>query len=253
MAGMRPFVDLGTASFSYLAWSQVVNEAAIARYMSNGMVSAPVVFHMLAGVRGGGAAQHSNSPQSMLCNAPGLEIVAPATPEDAYALTRAAFQSDNPTVIINHARLLATEGEVPDKPKPAKIGEAMVRRSGGDVTIVASSLMVSYSLAAAEALAKDGIAAEVVDMRTLVPLDRDTVLGSVGRTGRLVVVDECPLHCGYASEIAATVAEHGFDLLKKPIQRVTRPHIPVPFSAELEAAVTPNADKIAAAARRIMG
>jgi acetoin:2,6-dichlorophenolindophenol oxidoreductase subunit beta len=253
MAGMRPFVDLGTGSFSFLAWSQVINEAAISFYMSGGRIPVPVTFHLLHGVRGGGAAQHSHSPQAMMGNAPGLEIVAPSCAADAYGLTRAAFASNNPTVIVSHAKLLGIESEVPDHRAPIPLARAGIKRHGRDATIVANSLMTHYSLAAAEALTRDGIEAEVVDLRTLAPLDEDTILDSVGRTGRLVVVDEAPLRCGIASEIAATVAEHGFGLLQAPIARVTRAHVPVAYSPPVEAAITPDADKIAAAVRRVLG
>jgi pyruvate dehydrogenase E1 component beta subunit len=252
MAGMRPFVDLGTASFAYLAWSQLVNEAAVGAYMSNGRIAVPVTFHFLHGVRGGGAAQHSASPQAMLCNAPGLEIVAPATALDVYGLVRAAIESANPTVIANHAKLLPIESEMPEK-RRVPIGHADVKRRGRDITVVANSLMVHESLAAAAALAGEGIDVEVVDLRTLAPLDEETMLQSVAKTGRMVVVDECPLRCGIASEVAATVAERGFDLLKAPIARVTRAQAPVPYSLPLEEAVTPDAAKVAAAVRRVCG
>jgi acetoin:2,6-dichlorophenolindophenol oxidoreductase subunit beta len=252
MAGARPFVDLGTGSFPYLAWSQIVNEAAVAHYMSGGRITVPVTFHLLHGVRGGGAAQHSHSPQAMLCNAPGLEIVVPATAADVYGLVRTAFASANPTVVVSHARLLGIESEMPADQAPIPFGRADMKRSGRDVTIVANSLMVHESLAAAADLARDGVEAEVVDLRTVAPLDERTILDSLARTGRLVVVDECPLRCGIASEVAASVAEHGFELLKAPIQRVTRAQVPVPYSAPLEAAVTPDAGKIVAAVRRVL-
>jgi acetoin:2,6-dichlorophenolindophenol oxidoreductase subunit beta len=252
MAGARPFVDLGTGSFPYLAWSQIVNEAAVAHYMSGGRITVPLTFHLLHGVRGGGAAQHSHSPQAMMCNAPGLEIVVPATATDVYGLVRTAFASVNPTVIVSHAKLLGIEGEVAADKQPIPFGRADVKRSGRDVTIVASSLMVHVSLAAAAELAHDGIEAEVVDLRTVAPLDERTILDSVAHTRRLVVVDECPLRCGIASEVAATVAEHGFELLKAPIQRVTRAQVPVPYSPPLEAAVTPDAAKVVAAVRQVV-
>jgi acetoin:2,6-dichlorophenolindophenol oxidoreductase subunit beta len=252
MAGVRPFVDLGTGSFPYLAWSQIVNEAAVGHYMSGGKITVPVTFHLLHGVRGGGASQHSHSPQAMMCNAPGLEIAVPATAADVYGLVRSAFISSNPTVIVSHAKLLGIEGEMPADKAPIPFGRAEVKRNGRDVTIVANSLMVHYSLAAAADLARDGIEAEVVDLRTVAPLDEKAILDSVARTRRLVVVDECPLRCGIASEVAATVAEHGFGLLAAPIQRVTRAQVPVPYSTPLEAAVTPDAAKIAAAARRVV-
>jgi pyruvate dehydrogenase E1 component beta subunit len=253
MAGMRPFVDLGTASFSFLAWSPVINEGPIAHYMSGGRISVPVTFHLLHGVRGGGAAQHSQSPQSMMANAPGLEIAVPSTAADVYGLVRSAFMSNNPTVIASHAKLLGIETEVPRDKKPIPFGRATVTRRGKDVTVVANSLMAHYSLAAAETVAKEGIDVEIVDLRTLAPLDEDAILESVGRTGRLVVVDECPPRCGFASEVSATVVERGFDLLKAPIRRVTRAHVPVPYSAPLEAEVTPDPAKIAAAVRHVVG
>lgn len=252
MAGMRPFVDLGTGSFSYLAWSQITNEAAVAHYMTNGRLTAPVTFHLLHGIRGGGAPQHSQSPHAMLWNAPGLEIAAPSTAADVYGLIRTALASPNPTVVVSHAKLLGIETEVPEKKFPIPFGRADIKRRGRDVTVVATSLMVHYCLAAAEALAKEGIDVEVVDPRTLVPLDEKTILDSVSRTGRLVVVDECPLRGGIASEIAATVAERGFRHLKAPIVRVTRPDVPVPYSLPLENFITPDPEKIAAAVRRVL-
>jgi len=252
MAGVRPFVDLGTGSFPYLAWSQIVNEAAVGHYMSGGKITVPVTFHLLHGVRGGGASQHSHSPQAMMCNAPGLEIAVPATAADVYGLVRSAFASANPTVIVSHAKLLGIESEVAVDRQPIPFGRAEVKRGGRDVTIVANSLMVHYSLAAAAELARDGMDADVVDLRTVAPLDERAILDSVARTGRLVVVDECPLRCGIASEVAAIVAEHGFGLLRAPVQRVTRAQVPVPYSPPLEAAVTPDAAKIAAAARRVL-
>ena len=252
MAGMRPFVDLGTGSFTYLAWSQITNEAAVAHYMSNGRLTAPVTFHMLHGVRGGGAPQHSQSPHAMLWNAPGLEIAAPSTAADVYGLIRTALASPNPTVVVSHAKLLGIETVVPEQKSPIPFGRADIKRAGRDVTVVATSLMVHYCLAAAEALAREGIDVEVVDPRTLVPLDEKTILDSVSRTGRLVVVDECPLRAGIASEIAATVAERGFRYLKAPIVRVTRPDVPVPYSLPLENFVTPDPEKIASAVRRVL-
>ncbi|OGA23287.1 MAG: hypothetical protein A3I01_01530 [Betaproteobacteria bacterium RIFCSPLOWO2_02_FULL_65_24] len=252
MAGMRPFVDLGTASFSFLAWSQITNEAAVAHYMSCGHLRAPVTYHMLHGVRGGGAAQHSQSPQAMLWNAPGLEIVAPSCAADVYGLVRTALASPNPTVMVSHAKLLGVESDVPQQRAPIPFGKADIKRRGRDVTVVANSLMAHYSLIAAEALAKEGIEVEVVDPRTLVPLDEKTILDSVARTGRLVVVDECPLRGGIASEIAATVAERGFRALKAPIARVARADVPVPYSLPLEEFVTPDPGKIATAVRRVL-
>lgn len=251
MAGARPLIDLSTGSFAYLAWSQMVNEAAVAHYMSNGAIRVPVVFHMLHGIRGGGAPQHSHSPQAMLWNAAGLEIVLPSTPRDVQGLLRQAFLSDNPTVFIDHAKLMGTTGAVPDDDAPIPFGVADVKREGRDATVVATSWMVHEALAAAKTLADDGIEIEVVDPRTLSPFDSKTILDSVSRTGRLVVADECNLRCGVAAEIAAVVADEGFDMLKAPIVRVGRPDVPVPFSPPLEDEIRPKAADIVAAVRRV--
>jgi pyruvate/2-oxoglutarate/acetoin dehydrogenase E1 component len=253
MAGARPFVDIGTASFSYVGWSPLVNEAAVARHMSGGQLRVPVVYHMLHGLRGGGAAQHSHSPQAMLWNAAGLEIVVPSSPYDVKGLLRTAIKSDNPTVFIDHARLMDIEGPVPEGDYSVPFGRADIKRPGRNVTVVATSYVVHAALAAAERLAAEGIEVEVVDPRTLVPLDHGTILDSVGRTGRLVVVDETNLSCGVASEISAIVAEEGFSLLRAPILRVARPNVPTPFSKPLEDAITPTADRVCAAVRKVLG
>ncbi len=252
MAGARPFVDLGTGSFTYVGWSPLCNEAAVACHMSNGQLRVPVVYHTLHGLRVGGAAQHSHSPQAMLWNAAGLEIVLPSSPYDVKGLLRSAIKSNNPTVFVNHARLMDLEGEVPEHDYEVPFGRADIKRPGRDVTVIATSYVVHAALAAAETLAKEGIEVEVVDPRTIVPLDRDTILASVGRTGRLVVVDETNLSCGIASEFSAIVAEEGFKSLRAPIIRVARPNVPTPFSRPLEEAITPTAEKVCAAVRRVM-
>jgi len=252
MAGARPFVDIGTASFVYVGWSPLVNEAPLIHYMTGGQIRVPMVVHMLHGIRGGGAAQHSGSPQAMLWNVPGLEIVTASTPHDIKGLLRTAIRSDNPTIVLDHAKLLAVEGPVPEEDYEIPFGQADIKRAGRDVTLVAGSWMLHVALAAAERLAGEGIEVEVVDPRTLVPLDHATILDSVGRTGRLVVLDETHLSCGVASEIAAIVAEEGFDGLRAPIVRVARPDVPMPFSPPLEAALTPSAEHVVAAVHRVM-
>ena len=253
MAGLRTFFHFGTASFAYEAWNQIVNEAATVHYMSGGQLTAPVTFHMFHGVRGGGAPQHSHSPQAMYANCPGLEVVLPSSPRDVKGLIRTALKSDNPTLVINHTKLLGLEGEVPDGDFDIPFGEAEVKRLGGDVTIVATSRMVQVALEAAEILAKDDkIEAEVVDPRCAVPLDKAAICASVAKTGRLVVADEGTLMCSIASEIAAVVAEEAFSDLKAPIKRVGRTASPVPFSPPLEDAVTPSAADIMDAVRAVL-
>ncbi len=253
MAGGRPFVDIGTASFVFEAWSQIVNEAANAHYMSGGQITVPIVFHMLHGLRGGGAAQHSHSPQAMMWNNPGLEIVLPASPRDAKGLLNTAIASDNPTIVLDHAKLLGIEGEVPDGDYKIPFGVADVKREGSDVTVVATSRMVQVALEAADRLSGDGIDVEVVDPRTIVPLDKEAICASVEKTGRLVVADETNVSCGIASEISAMVAEQAFSSLRAPIMRVARPDVTMPFSPPLEDHLTPSADKIVDAVMKTLG
>jgi pyruvate dehydrogenase E1 component beta subunit len=252
MAGLRPFVHFGTAAFAFEAVNQIVNEAGNAHYMSGGQITAPVIYHLFHGIRGGGGPQHSHSPQAMYANAAGLQILLPASPADMQGLLRTAFKSNNPTLLFSHTKLLGVTGAVPEGDFAIPLGVAEVKRKGKDVTIVATSLMVQEALKAAEILAEDMIEAEVVDPRTAVPLDRAGICESVRRTGRLVVVDEANLTCSIASEIAASVAEQAFASLKAPILRVARPDAPVAFSPPLEKAVTPSSDKIVAAVRKVM-
>jgi len=244
MAGLRAIVDVTTASFLFQAFPQVVNEAANACYMSGGQIHVPVVFHTLHGIRGGGAAQHSHSPQAMLWNAPGLEIALPSSPRDVKGLLKAAAGRDNPIVFVDHAKLFEVRGPVPEGDYVIPFGQADVKRSGRDVTVVATSLMVQRALKASTELATKGIEVEVVDPRTLVPLDKKSILDSVAKTGRLVVVDECHRSCGVAAEIAAMVAEEGFAHLKAPIKRVTTLDVPIPFSRPLETYVEVTEEKI---------
>ncbi len=252
MAGMRPFLNYGTATFAFEAFNQIMSEAANVSLMSGGQLRAPMTLHMFAGIRGGGAGQHSSSPQAMYANSAGLELVLPASPADAQGLLRSAIKSDNPTVVITHTRLLSMTGEVPDGDFSTPFGQARIAREGRDVTIVATSLMVREALKAAEALAQDGVEAEVIDPRTIIPLDTAAICTSVRKTGRLVTVDEGNALCSIGSEIAALVAEQAFDALKAPIVRVARPPVPIAFSPPLEAYVTPNADKVVAAVRKTM-
>ncbi len=252
MAGVRPFVDLMTGAFMYLSWMQVVNEAANAHLMSGGRLNAPVTFHCLEGIRGAGAPQHSQSPHGMMWNAPGIEIVMPATAADVYGLLRTALKSPNPTFIFSHAKILALESDIPERRGSLQFGKADIKRCGCDVTIVAISIGVHHALAAAQLLSNDGIEVEVIDPRTLVPFDEETILASVAKTGRLVVVDEAPMRCGPTSEIAATVAEKGMDLLKAPIVRVARPDVPIAYSPPLEKAITPDINQVVDAVMRIL-
>ncbi len=248
LLGLRPIVTFSNASFMFDAWEPVLNEAALIRYMSGGQFSAPVVFHMSIGLRAGWAAQHSQTSQAMLCNAPGLIVVAPGTVAGAYELMRAATASDDPVVYVDAQTLHRETGEVTlgGPPRPAR---ARVVREGADVTVVAVAGTVPRALAVADRLAAEGVSVEVIDPQVLSPLDRSGILERVARTGRIVAVDEGQLTCGVASEIVSSVAEHGFDLLRAAPRRVAIPDVPVPPGPTQIAAITPTEARIEAAIR----
>lgn len=250
LTGMRPIVELGCSTFLYSAMDQVVNQAAKSRYMFGGQASVPLVIRapVLYGISV--AAHHSDRPWGLFAQAPGLKIIVPSTPYDVKGLLKSAIRDGNPVLCFEDVSLWEKQGEVPDGDYTIPIGIADTKRVGSDVTIVALAGAVHHSLAAAQKLEKDGISVEVVDVRTVVPLDRRTIVESVAKTGRLIVVDPAPGTCSVAAEVAATVAENAFERLKGPIVRLTAPDIPVPFSPELECLMYPNADGIVAAARR---
>ena len=252
MAGLRPIVDISTGSFIFEGWPQVCNEAANAFSMSAGQTRVPVVFHLFHGLRGGGAAQHSASPQAMLWNNPGLEIVLPSSPRDVKGLLKTAVASDNPTIFVDHVQLLEIRSEVPDNDSPIRFGQADIKRKGNDVTVISTSYMVQRCLQVADKLAGEKISVEVVDPRTLVPFDMATLMSSVEKTGRVVIVDETHQSCGVAAEIAARIAESGFDKLKAPVRRVATLDVPVPYSPPLEEYIGPREDRIIEAIRAVL-
>ncbi len=252
LAGLRPIVTFGISSFMFNAWEQVVNEAPHFRYMSGGQVVVPIVMHCAGGARGAGGAQHSHSPQAMLWNTPGLRIALPATPADVRALWPAAVADANPVVVLDGRRLYGTSGPQSDESCQLPLGRGRVRRPGQDVTIVATSWLVHEALAAADELNQLGVDAEVIDPRTLVPLDEELILDSVAKTGRLVVVDETHLSCGVGAEIAARIGYHAFGQLKAPIERVASADAPIPFSPALEPEVVPGVRDVVEAAIRTL-
>ena len=251
MTGLRPIVDLSYSSFLYMAMDQLVNQAAKNRYMFGGQSSIPVVFRsaMFYGLNTG--AHHSDRPYPMFMNVPGLKVVVPASPSDAKGLLRTAVESNDPVLIFETCLLWGMKEEVDEAEYRIPFGVARVRRQGTDVTVVAISGAVPLALKAAELLAAEGISVEVIDPRTLVPLDSRTIIDSVRRTGRLVIADPAHKTCGAAAEISAIVAEEAFDALRAPIKRVTAPNMQVPFSPVLEAELYPTTQKIAAAIRSI--
>jgi pyruvate/2-oxoglutarate/acetoin dehydrogenase E1 component len=251
--GMRPVVELMYMDFWGVCSDQIANQAAKFRYMFGGKSRTPVVIRTMIGAGQRGAAQHSGSYYSIYTHIPGLKVVVPSTPYDAKGLLITAIRDDDPVIFCEHKVMYDDAGEVPEEPYAIPFGQAKVVRQGSDLTIVALSMMVSFAAKAAEALAGEGISAEVIDPRTLSPLDEATILASVGKTGRLVVVDEANPRCGAAADISALVAQKGFASLRAPIELVTAPHTPVPFSPVLEDLYMPSPDRIAEAGRRTVG
>jgi acetoin:2,6-dichlorophenolindophenol oxidoreductase subunit beta len=252
MTGLRPIVELWMSEFMLVAFDQVINEAPRLRYMSGGQVKVPVVFKAGFGFAAGWAGQHSNCIYHALMGIPGLRVVIPSTPADAKGLMAASIRDDNPVVYLHHYMLTLDKGEVPDGEYVIPLGVADIKRPGTDVTIVATGWMVKKSLAAAERLAEGGISAEVVDPRTLAPLDVKTILASVKKTGRLVLVDQAPRHSSAAAVIAGEVAEHGFEYLRAPVKMVTALDTSVPYSEPLENFILPNEEKIVQAVKSVL-
>ncbi|MBN3855244.1 alpha-ketoacid dehydrogenase subunit beta [Paraburkholderia sp. Ac-20340] len=247
--GMRPVAELMFIDFMGVCFDQIFNQAAKFRYMFGGKAVTPVVIRTMYGAGLRAAAQHSQMLTSLFTHIPGLKVVCPATPYDAKGLMIAAIRDNDPVIFCEHKLLYTMEGDVPEESYSIPFGEANILRDGDDVTIVTYGRMVHYALDAAQKLAKDGIEADVIDLRTTSPLDEDTILESVGRTGRIVVVDEANPRCSMATDIAALVASKAFGDLKAPVRMVTAPHTPVPFAASLEDLYIPSADQIAEAAR----
>jgi len=251
MTGLRPIVELWMSDFMLVAFDQVINEAPRLRYMSGGQIKVPVVFKAGYGFAAGWAGQHSNCIYHMMMGTPGLKVALPSTAADAKGLMKAAIRDDNPVVFLHHFLLTLEKGEVPDGDHVIPFGVADVKRAGTDVTIVATGWMVQKSLAAAEHLAKEGISAEVIDPRTLAPLDVQTIVNSVKKTGRVVLVDQAPRHASAAVIIAGEIAEHAFQYLKAPVRMVTALDTPVPFSEPLENYVLPDEEKIVKAVKSV--
>ena len=253
LAGYRPVVELYMAEFMLVAMDQVVNEAPRLRYMSGGQVTVPLVLKAGYGFTAGWAGQHTGSIYGMFMGVPGLKVALPATPADAKGLLATAVRDDNPVCFFHHYLLTLEPGEVPEGEYLVPFGQAAVRRAGGDVTIVATGWMVGRALAAADRLAGEGIGAEVIDPRTIAPLDTQTILESVARTGRLVLVDQATRHGSAAAVIAAEVADEGFASLRAPIKQVTALDATIPYSKPMEDYVLPDENKIISAVRQVLG
>jgi pyruvate dehydrogenase E1 component beta subunit len=252
MTGLRPVVELQFSDWITIASDMLINQAAKMRYMFGGEIAVPMVLRAPVGGYQAAAAQHSQSFESFFSFVPGLKVVLPATPYDVKGLLKSAIRDDNPVIFFEHKELYGTEGDVPEEEYTIPLGQADVKRQGSDVTVVAYSYMVPMSLRAAQSLAGEGIDVEVVDLRTVDPLDEETVLASLRKTHRLVIVQEVWRKCSVSSEIAAIAAEKALYYLDAPILRVTAQDVPNPFSPVLEAFVLPSEEKIAAAVRQVV-
>ena len=251
LTGLRPVVDLVISSFAYVAMDQIINQAGKAAGMFGWQRRVPVVFRAGMWYAQNMAAHHSDRPYAMFASTPGLKVALPATPADAKGLLLSAMRDDDPVLVFEDRNLFGERGEVPEGDAAIPLGRAALRREGRDVTIVALAACVGHALRAADALAAEGVSAEVIDPRTLVPFDREAVLRSVAKTGRLVIADPAHRTLSFAAEIAAFVAEDAFDALRAPIRRVCTPDVQIPFSLALESGLYPDAEKIAAAARAL--
>jgi acetoin:2,6-dichlorophenolindophenol oxidoreductase subunit beta len=252
MTGMRPVVDIMFGDFLTLVMDQLANQAAKTHYMSGGKLKVPLTLRTTMGATRRSAAQHSQSLHAWIAHVPGLKVVLPSTPADAKGLLKTAIRDDNPVVFIEDKMDYAVKGEVPDCEYTIPFGVADVKRTGTDVTLVATSSMVRVALAAAEQLEADGISAEVIDPRTLVPLDRDALLRSVQKTGRAIVVDEGHRGYGASAELAAEIAEGAFWHLEAPVRRLAALDVPIPFSPPLEDATVPTPDLVTQTARELV-
>ena len=252
VVGLRPIVDLMFMDFVLVAMDQIANQAAKLKYMFGGNATLPLTITTMGGAGLSAGAQHSQSLEAMLCHVPGLKVVMPANATDAKGLTIACVRDNNPTIIVLHKRLLGSKGSVPEDVYEVPLGQAAITREGNDVTVVAYSRMAVETLAAAKILEAEGIDCEVLDLRTVSPIDMETVLKSARKTNRVVVVHEAVRSGGLGAEIAAQVQEHAFDYLDAPVARVAAPFTPVPFSPALESVYVPDAARIAAQIRETL-
>lgn len=252
MTGMRPVAEIMYIDFTTIAMDQIVNQAAKLAYMSGGQAKIPVVFRTQEGAGRSSAAQHAQSLEAWFAHIPGLKVALPSTPYDAKGLLKTAVRDDAPVMFIEHKLLYNTRGEVPEEEYLIPFGQAAVCREGSDVTVVALSRMVPRALEAAEELAREGVSLEVIDPRTVVPLDIDAIVASVEKTGRLIVAHEGYTRCGVGAEIAAQVMERALYSLEKPVRRVCGRNVPVPFAPVMENYVIPGAADIVRAAKELL-
>jgi pyruvate/2-oxoglutarate/acetoin dehydrogenase E1 component len=250
--GLRPVVELMFVDFFGVAMDQIYNQAAKMRYMFGGKIKVPITIRTTIGGGLSAAAQHSQVLYSIFAHVPGLKVVVPSTPYDAKGLLISSIRDDNPVMFFEHKLLYPIKGPVPEEPYAIPLGKADVKREGSDVTVIGLALTVHQALEAADILAKGGISVEVIDPRTIVPFDKEAILKSVRKTGKVVIVDEDYDRCGFASWVAAIIADEAFEYLDAPIKRVTTPNIPIPFSPPLEKHILPSTEKIIRAVETVV-
>lgn len=251
MVGMRPVAEIMYVDFLGCCLDPVANQAAKIRYMSGGQIEAPMVLRTQQGTGMSSAAQHAQSFEAIFAHIPGLKVVMPSCPADAKGLLKTAIRDDDPVIFLEHKMLYGMKGEVPEEEHLIPFGKAILRRKGGDVTVLATSRMVNVAMEAAAMLEKDGVNLDVLDLRTIVPIDREAIFKSLEKTGRLVIVQEAVKRCGFASEISAMVNEEAFDLLDAPIIRIASINSPVAFAPRFEEYLVPNAEKICSGIKKI--
>jgi pyruvate dehydrogenase E1 component beta subunit len=252
LTGLRPVVELMFSDFLLVAADQVVNQMSKIRYMSGGQATVPMVIRTPIGGGRSSAAQHSQSMQAMVSHFPGMKVLVPSTAQEAKGLLKSAIRDDNPVVFFEHKMEYSNKYEIDDDVELIPIGKADIKRAGSDITIVATSSQVVKSLKAADILEKEGVSVEVVDLRSIIPLDRDTIIESVKKTGKLLIVDEAYEFCGVGAEITANVMDDVFYYLDAPIGRIATPNVPLPFSPALEFPIIPSVDKILEKVRAIV-
>ena len=251
LTGMRPIVEIMFGDFMALAMDQIVNQAAKLRYMSGGQATVPLTIRATMGAGRSSAAQHSQSLHAWVSHVPGLKVAIPSTPKDAIGLLKTAVRDDNPTVVFEDKMMYAIKGSIPEVVDPIPFGVADIKRPGDDVTLIATSSMVLVALAAAEELAKGGISCEVIDPRTMAPLDKDTLIESVSKTGKAVIIDEGCQSFGVTAELASVVYDGAFDYLDAPVVRLGAMDVPVPFSKPLEDVTIPNEQDVISAVKSL--
>jgi pyruvate dehydrogenase E1 component beta subunit len=252
MAGLRPVIEFMTWNFAVLALDQIVNSAAKMLYMSGGQIPMPIVFRGPNGAALQLSSQHSQAWDAWLAHIPGLKVVAPATPADAKGLLKSAIRDNNPVIVLEGEMLYNTKGEVPEGEYVVSIGKADLKREGGDVTLICHSKTVTVALKAADTLQEQGVAADVLDLRSLRPLDEAAILASVAKTNRAVVVEEGWPHCGVGAQVVDVIQRDAFDQLDAPVLRITQADTPMPYNKQLERAAKPSPERIVAAARRVL-